>query len=127
MKSPLRCKTIWFGLAVAALPLLESLQEVSLPSWALTLIGALVIGLRMVTTEGVSLRKAAGDASKVAFIILCAFGSIGCSALHVKAVDGDKINCKLKRSGDEPISCTLNGEPLFSIKGPAKLGVECPK
>lgn len=80
-KHLLKSKTYWFGLAVAALPLLQSLAEVeTLPSWILGVIGGTIILLRWLTSSAVTLGRVVKKSGVVSLLVILAVGVGGCGA-----------------------------------------------
>lgn len=67
MKNALRSKTIWFGVLVALVPFLGEvsgvLAEGGAPDWLVSVIGVLIVVLRFVTTEAVTLFSSKEDSS----------------------------------------------------------------
>ena len=56
-KGILKSKTMWFGLAIAILPFLESFGEYTSNPQILTIIGLVIMGLRYVTNKPLSVKK----------------------------------------------------------------------
>ena len=50
-KSFLSSKTMWFGLAIAILPFLESAKEYTSSPGILTIVGIVIMGLRVMTKK----------------------------------------------------------------------------
>lgn len=79
-KHLLRSKTFWLGVAVALLPLLQTLTDLPLPTWLLSVIGGVIIVLRFATSTGVRLGKAIETKGPgvISLLVILTFGVVGC-------------------------------------------------
>jgi hypothetical protein len=99
MKNPLASKSIWFGVMVTALGVFEYLEKVpEVPRWAMICIGAVIVALRMMTTQPVlGGKKERNRDEKGRFVssaILFSLLVSGCSTLSVSAKK--TADCKFK-------------------------------
>jgi hypothetical protein len=125
MKNPLTSKTLWMGTMTTALGILTYLEQIpELPKWSLVLIGALVVGLRILTTQPVwkgLKRDAKGRFTSGSCIFLVLFLA-GCSTLNVKAKD--KAHCDFKVQAPHAIICTVDDVQVYTQTGPMALDIK---
>ena len=127
MKNPLASKTLWMGALTTALGVLVYLeQEPEIPRWALIVIGALIVGLRIITTQPVwGGRKRDGKGRFTAGSCIFLFLISGCSTLSVNA---DKsADCKFKVQAPHSIVCTVDGKETYVQTGKMPLSINCCK
>ena len=125
MKNPLTSKTLWMGALTTALGVLVYLEQVpEMPRWAFIVIGALIVGLRIITTQPVwggrnRDKKGRFTTGSCIFLVL---SLAGCSTLSVNA---DKsADCKFKVSAPHEITCTVDGKQVYQQKGPMALDIK---
>ena len=125
MKNPLTSKTLWMGTMTTALGILTYLEQIpELPKWSLVLIGALVVGLRILTTQPVwkgLKRDAKGRFTSGSCIFLVLFLA-GCSTLSVKAKD--TAHCDFKVKAPHKIVCSADGVQTYTQTGPMALDIK---
>jgi hypothetical protein len=125
MKNPLTSKTLWMGTMTTALGILTYLEQIpELPKWALIAIGALVVGLRILTTQPVwkgLKRDAKGRFTSGSCIFLVLFLA-GCSTLSVSAVK--TADCKFKVKAPHSIVCTVDGKQVYTQTGEMALDIK---
>tara|TARA_R110000824_G_scaffold36951_9_gene114132 strand:+ start:286 stop:687 length:402 start_codon:yes stop_codon:yes gene_type:complete len=125
MKNPLTSKTIWMGAMTTALGVLVYLEQVpEIPRWALIVIGALIVGLRILTTQPVSIgpkrdKKGRFTAGSCIFLVLFL---AGCSTLSVSAKKS--ADCKFKVQAPHSIICTVDGKQVYEQNGPMALDIK---
>tara|TARA_R110000824_G_scaffold123407_7_gene281214 strand:+ start:259 stop:654 length:396 start_codon:yes stop_codon:yes gene_type:complete len=128
MKNPLASKTLWMGALTTALGVLVYLEQVpEIPRWALIVIGALIVGLRIITTQPVSIgpkRDSKGRFTAGSCIFLVLFLA-GCSTLSVTAKKS--ADCKFKVSAPHSIVCTVDGKETYVQTGKMPLSINCCK
>ena len=127
MKNPLASKTIWMGALTTALGVLVYLEQVpEMPRWAFIVIGALIVGLRIITTQPVwGGRKRDGKGRFTAGSCIFLFLISGCSTLSVNA---DKsADCKFKVQAPHSIVCTVDGKETYVQTGKMPLSINCCK
>jgi len=126
-----KSKTAWIAVGIAALGVLEHLQQIEqLPPWALTVIGAIVLALRYVTTGPVGLRgddaePPAPGPGPVGFIIAAVFTLSACGTVNVSAKTS--AHCKIKRGPPHLVECTVDGDVRYRQTGPQALKIACPE
>ena len=124
MKNPLASKTLWMGTMTTALGVLVYLEQVpEIPRWALIVIGALIVGLRILTTQPVSVgpkrdKKGRFTAGSCIFLFLIS----GCSTLSVNATKS--ADCKFKVQAPHSIVCTVDGKEVYTQTGKMKLDIK---
>lgn len=125
MKNPLTSKTLWMGTMTTALGVLTYLEQVpELPRWSLILIGALIVGLRVLTTQPVMKgpkRDSKGRFTAGSCIFLVLFLA-GCSTLSVSAKES--ADCKFKVTAPHSIQCSTDGKMVFEQKGNMALDIK---
>jgi len=125
MKNPLTSKTLWMGTMTTALGILTYLEQVpEMPRYSLIIIGALVVGLRIITTQPVwkgLKRDSKGRFTSGSCIFLVLFLA-GCSTLSVKAKD--TAHCDFKVKAPHSIVCSADGEKVFSQSGDMDLSIK---
>ena len=125
MKNPITSKTLWMGTMTTALGILTYLEQIpELPKWALIVIGALVVGLRILTTQpvwGGLKRDSKGRFTSGSCIFLVLFLA-GCSTLSIKAKD--KAHCDFKVKAPHAIICTVDGKQVYTQTGPMALDIK---
>ena len=125
MKNPLTSKTIWMGAMTTALGGLVYLEQgPEIPRWALIVIGALIVGLRILTTQPVSIgpkrdKKGRFTAGSCIFLVLFL---AGCSTLSVSAKKS--ADCKFKVQAPHSIICTVDGKQVYEQNGPMALDIK---
>jgi hypothetical protein len=125
MKNPLTSKTVWMGTMTTALGVLVYLEQVpEIPRWALIVIGALIVGLRILTTQPVSIgpkrdKKGRFTAGSCIFLVLFL---AGCSTLSVSAKNS--ADCKFKVQAPHSITCTVDGIQVYEQSGPMALDIK---
>jgi len=124
MKNPLASKTLWMGTMTTALGVLVYLEQVpEIPRWALIVIGALIVGLRILTTQPVSIgpkrdKKGRFTAGSCIFLVLLL---AGCSTLSVSATKS--ADCKFKVQAPHSVVCTIDGKEVYTQTGPMPLAI----
>jgi len=125
MKNPLTSKTLWMGTMTTALGVLVYLEQVpEIPRWALIVIGALIVGLRILTTQpvwGGRNRDNKGRFTAGSCIFLVLFLA-GCSTLNVKAKD--TAHCDFKVKAPHSIVCTVDGKQVYTQSGKMALDIK---
>tara|TARA_R100001230_G_C5528073_1_gene62961 strand:+ start:37 stop:441 length:405 start_codon:yes stop_codon:yes gene_type:complete len=127
MKNPALSKSVWFGTMVTALGVLEYLESVpEMPRYVLIIIGALIVALRMMTTQpvfgGKKPRKRDGKGRFTTGSCIFLFLISGCSTLSVTA---DKsADCKFKVTAPHSIQCSTDGKVVFEQKGKMALDIK---
>ena len=125
MKNPLASKTLWMGALTTALGVLVYLEQVpEIPRWALIVIGALIVGLRIITTQpvwGGRKRDGKGRFTAGSCIFLVLFLA-GCSTLSVTAKKS--ADCKFKVQAPHSVTCTVDGVETYTQSGPSALVVK---
>ena len=128
MKHPLTSKTLWMGTMTTALGILTYLEQVpEMPRYSLIIIGALVVGLRIITTQPVwkgLKRDSKGRFTSGSCIFLVLFLA-GCSTLSVNAKKS--ADCKFKVSAPHSIVCTVDGKETYVQTGKMPLSINCCK
>ena len=127
MKSPALSKSVWFGAMVTALGVLEYLESVpEMPRYVLIIIGALIVALRMMTTQpvfgGKKPRKRDDKGRFTTGSCIFLFLISGCSTLSVNA---DKsADCKFKVTAPHSIVCTVDGKETYTQTGKMALDIK---
>ena len=125
MKNPLTSKTLWMGTMTTALGILTYLEQVpEMPRYSLIIIGALVVGLRILTTQpvwGGLKRDNKGRFTSGSCIFLVLFLA-GCSTLSVKAAKA--AHCDFKVQAPHSIVCTVDGKQVYTQTGEMALDIK---
>ena len=129
MKKPLwKSRTAWFGVAVACLPLLAELQQMELPGYLPTVIGLVVILLRGITDQAVTLRPVPDDLAdllvkSLLVVLVCSLAA--CSTVYRTVEAGQQVDCKIKPSAPFYVRCNVDGEEVLDLSGPQQLPIVC--
>ena len=128
MKKAWKSKTMWMGIATTSLGVLSYLETVpELPRWALIVVGALIVCLRMITTTQIQVKSDEAKKTLKALIIMsiCLLFA-ACGTLTVKAKKS--ADCQLVQGPPHSIKCKSDGKVVFEQSGPMKLEIKgaCP-
>ncbi len=131
MKKWYKSKTVWMGVIVAVLGVLEYLQSSNWMDLKTTVIGALVVFLRAITALpiGGPRRDKKGRFTSASIIVgVVVLALVGCGTLSIKAKDA--AHCKFKVKAPHKVTCTVDGKVVYTQEGPKDLDIkgccQCP-
>ena len=125
MKPLWKSRTAWLGVMVALIPALEQVQAVELPGSVMYLVGALIIRLRMATSDAVALKADKPKQTTVVLLVLLCGLLCGCSTVRYTVSEGETVDCRIKPSAPFHVLCSVEGEEVFTMRGSEALPLRC--
>ena len=127
MKKWYSSKTVWMGLVVAILGVLEFVQSSDWMDLKTTVIGALIVFLRGVTSmplgsDGPKRDKKGRFTSTSILFGVVILALVGCGTLHIKAKDS--AHCKFQVKAPHKVTCTVDGKVVYAQEGPKDLDIK---
>jgi len=125
MKKWYASKTVWMGLIVAVLGVLEYLQTSEWLDLKMTVIGAMVVFLRAITTVpiGGPPRDKKGRFTSASILVgVVVLALVGCGTLSIKAKD--TAHCKFKVKAPHKVTCTVDGKVVYTQEGADDLDIK---